>query len=265
VPRRRQDSNAGSSERKGTGWRRFLPENPWVVIGPIVVALTIAGVTAGVKALTAKEPQSELQAFDPVVENPTGSYEGVPDPSDPTQTASRPTDASKARIEVRLQNNGNRRSVLTSAILTVRKQVVVTPCGLGAGLAVSATYDVVLPRRPADGQTVEVPIDQQLGPDEADRFVFSVGAEFAGGVDLGLVLIYQLDVAIRHDGSEKPTDVGRVVVALPGSPPDFVLPRDISSPQPGCEQDSLNEFREAAQLDGVRSPQLQRILASAQA
>lgn len=253
-----------SSKKDRSGWRKLLPENVWaILIGPIVVALTIAGVLALVKALTSKEPEPELQGLDPVVHNGPAMFESVPAPSDPELSASRQTDKSKARIEIRLKNNGDRSATLTSAIFTIRKQIVVTPCGLGAGLAVSASYDVLLPRRAEQGETVEVPINQQIGPDEADRFVFRVGPEFSER-DLGLILVYQLDVAVEHDGSDEPAGVGHAVVALPGLPPEFVLPQDPGNPQSGCEQDALNNLREAARLDGVRSPEFQSILASFQ-
>ena len=200
-----------------------------------------------------------------MVANPTINYEGLPDPSDPANTASRQTEDSKPRIEVRLQNTGNRRSVLTSAILTVRKEVVVTPCGLGAGLLLSTTYDVRLPNRAAEGQTVEIPIDQQLGPDEADRFAFNLGLEDPAK-DFGLTLVYQLDVAVRHDNSDKPVDLGRVVVALPGSPPpEYTLPAEFLSAEEPCEKDVLNKLGQVQQLDGVRSPELQSLLAAASA
>ncbi len=114
----------------------------------------------------------------------------MPDPSNPALTASRQTGDSKPRIEVRLQSTGNRRSVLTSALLTVRKEVVVEPCGLGAGLVLSGTYDIHLPNRAVEDQGVEVPIDQQLGPDEADRFAFNLGLE-GPAKDFGLTLVYQ--------------------------------------------------------------------------
>lgn len=255
-------------KQKRSGWRKLLPENVWpVLIGPIVVALTIAGVLALVKTLTSKEPEPELQGLDPVVHNGPATFESVPAPSDPKLSASRQSDESKARIEIRLKNNGDRSATLTSAVFTIRKQIVVTPCGLGAGLAVSASYDVILPRRAEQGEAVEVPINQQIGPDEADRFVFRVGPEFSER-DLGLTLIYQLDVAVEHDGSDEPAEVGQALVAFPGSPePErikYTLPQGLDNPPPECAQDTLNKLREAAQLDGVRSPEFQSILASVQ-
>jgi hypothetical protein len=263
-----EPEGSGTPERGRSGWRKLLPDNPWAIIGPIIAALTVAGVTAAVTGLFSSEPAGELQGFDPVVANPAVNYEGVPDPSNPALTASRQTDDSKPRIEIRLQNIGNRRSVLTSAILTVRREVVVAPCGLGAGLLVSATYDVLLPNRAAEGHTVEVPIDQQLGPDEADRFAFNLGLEDPAK-DFGLILVYQLDVAARHDNSDTPVDLGRVVVALPGTLPpdtlDYMRQQLSTNPEEPCAQDYLNQVGQVSQLDGVRSPELESLLATARA
>jgi hypothetical protein len=263
-----EPDGSGTPKRGRSGWRKLLPDNPWAIIGPIIAALTVAGVTAVVTGITSSEPAGELQGFDPVVANPAVNYEGVPDPSNPALTASRQTDDSKPRIEVRLQNIGNRRSVLTSAILTVRREVVVAPCGLGAGLLVSATYDVLLPNRAAEGQAIEVPINQQLGPDEADRFTFNLGLEDPAK-DFGLTLVYQLDIAVRHDNSDKPVDLGRVVVALPGTPRpdtlDYMLQGLSINPEEACVQDFFNKLGQVSQLDGVRSPELESLLAAARA
>jgi hypothetical protein len=46
---------------------------------------------------------------------------------------------------------------------------------VSGGLVVSARYDVVLPTAPNPGQVLETPINQQLGPDQADRFAFRLG------------------------------------------------------------------------------------------
>jgi hypothetical protein len=75
---------------------------------------------------------------------------------------------------------------------------------------------VTLPDRV--GGAVEVPIDHQLGPDEADRFAFRLKAEGGEGRHVGQDLFFELDVSVRHDNDPKPLRVGRVLVALPGTP-----------------------------------------------
>jgi hypothetical protein len=201
------------------GWRRLLPPNPWqLLIAPIIVG----AVAAGVGVLTREdEPEKRvaLKGLPPVVINPAEQVEpGAPIESG-RQKGVRPgrqTEASKPRIEIRLHNTGTRRAVLTSAVFTVRRRSVFHPCGEGSGLLVSTRYDVTLPDR--EGASVEVPIDQQLGPDEADRFAFRVTAPGVLTRFQGDTLIYELDVGVRHDDDPAPLHVGRAVVAIPGTP-----------------------------------------------
>jgi len=176
----------------------------------------------------------------------------------------RQTDSSKARIEIRLKNEGEERSYLTSAVFTVRKLLRVAPCGIGAGIVVGGHYDVVLPRKASKDQTVELPINQQVAPDGVARFVFRVGRRFSNA-DTGRMFVYQLDVAVRHDGADDPTEVGRVLLLLPGSPAMDELNFDLPPTQRGCVQDTLDSFREAAQLEGIRSLQFERTLTAAKA
>lgn len=252
------------SKQKRSGWRRFLPESLWtVVIGPIVVALVIAGATAAVRSMKSEGSGPELQALEPVVHNGIKEFESVPISGSPIP-GSRQTNRSKARIEIRLKNVGKERAYLTAAIFTVRRLIEVPPCGAGSGVIISSHYDVVLPRGAAEGESVEIPIDQQIDPDGVDRFVFSVGRNFATA-DLGRTFVYELNIAVAHDGRADPTDVGQVLVALPGSPRVFDLHLDVAPVERGCLQDALDAFGEAASLAGTPSPQLERILAAAQA
>jgi hypothetical protein len=199
-----------------------------------------------------------LEALPPVVQN--GEMESDAVPAGENLTASRQTDASKPRVEVRLHNTGTRRSVLTSARFTITDFARITPCGLGAGLVASARYDVVLPIAPRPGQVLETPINQQLGPDQADRFVFRLGVGKAIDEILGLTLVYELRVAVAHDNESEPVDVGRVVVALPGasSPADLQF-----FPAPGtndCTEDPPPAVRRVVRFEGVRSPEVDQML-----
>jgi hypothetical protein len=249
---------------KRPGWRRYLPENPWtVLIGPLVVALAVAGVTAAVKAIGSSDPAPDLRALEPVVHNGLAESEflrvggsNIP--------ASRQSDRSKPRIELRLENTGEKRTYITAAVFTVRKVIAIGPCGAGAGVIVSAKYDVVLPERAAEGQQIEVPINQQIAPDGVDRFVFRVGRN-AGSADAGVTHVYQLDIAVLHDGSDEPADAGQVLVAVPGSPRVEDLHLDLPPAQRGCLSDIVDGFAEAARLEGARSPRLDRVLTAAAA
>jgi hypothetical protein len=245
------------AKEKRTGWRRLLPESLWaLVIAPVLVALVIAGATAAVRSLGSDEPGPSIQALEPVVHNPESEYEGLTLPSG--LAATRRTDRSKARIEIRLQNTGERRTYITEAIVTVRKVIAVPPCGVGAGIRLSAAYDILLPRDARPGDTVEVPINQTIPGDGVDRFVFRVDRR-KGELDL-TDFIYQLDLAVRHDNAADPIDVGRVVVSLPGAP--RVDSFRIEDPS-GCQLPVFAAVNEAADLDGVMSPPLENVFAAA--
>ena len=197
-----------------------------------------------------------LEALPPVVQNGEMESDAIPAAND--LTASRQTDASKPRVEVRLHNTGTRRSVLTSARFTITDFARITPCGLGAGLVASARYDVVLPIAPRPGQVLETPINQQLGPDEADRFVFRLGVGNAIEEILGETLVYELRVAVLHDNESKPVDVGHAVVALPGAPPTDVM----ESLAPTCTDVPTPAVRRVLDFKGARSAELDQALAA---
>ncbi len=197
-----------------------------------------------------------LEALPPVVQNGEMESDAIPAAND--LTASRQTDASKPRVEVRLHNTGTRRSVLTSARFTITDFARITPCGLGAGLVASARYDVVLPIAPRPGQVLETPINQQLGPDEADRFVFRLGVGNAIEEILGETLVYELRVAVLHDNESKPVDVGHAVVALPGAPPTDVM----ESLAPTCTDVPTPAVRRVLDFKGARSAELDQAFAA---
>lgn len=243
------------ADPKQTDWRKLLLKNLWaVIIGPIVVGLAIAWINGSFKGLTSEEPGPAIEALEPVVRNGAGDHEIIDIPNSDF-IGSRQTDRSRVRVEVRLRNTGKRRTVITDAVVTIRKLIAVPPCGLGGGIEVSNTYDVVLPRHAADGDSVEFPINQQIAPDGVDRFVFTVGHDNDAGE-----AIYQLDFAVRHDNENGPSEVGRVLIALPGVPATALLYLDDPPAQRDCGQEVIDSLREAAQLEGVRSPQLDRVL-----
>lgn len=231
-------------------WRKFVLG----IIATIVGGLALAGILGAFNGLTSETPGPEIEALEPVVRNGASEHEIIDLPNSEF-TGSRQTDRSRARVEAGLRNTGERRAVITDAVVTIRKLIAVPPCGVGAGIEVSNTYDVVLPRHAADGDSVEFPINQQIAPDGVDRFVFTVGHNKNAGQ-----VIYQLDLAVRHDNEEEPFVVGRVLIALPGAPTAAIGYLDDPPAPRDCGDEVIDSLREAAQLEGVRSPQLERTL-----
>lgn len=252
----------GDSERRGI--KRFLPRDPWqVLIGPLILLIAGAGVTALMSG-GSDDPEPEpkrpvLEGLPPVVRN--GAFEGELVQVGSGETATEHVDASKPRIEVRVHNTGTRRAVLTSARFTIADYARIVPCGLGAGLLASARYDVILPVDPRQGQAVEVPINQQLGPDQADRFVFRVGLGEALDDVLGEILVYELRVTVAHDNEPRPADVGRVIVVLPGAPPPGVLDHFAVPGSDDCSEVPPKEARRAVAFKGTRSLEVDQSLA----
>jgi hypothetical protein len=255
--------HTGNPDRRGL--KRFLPRDAWqVLIGPLIVVIVGAVITTLVTG-SEEEPQptpnskrAVLEALPPVVQN--GPFEGRSVQLPSGETATGHDNASKPRVEIRVHNTGTRRAVLTSARFTVTDFVRIVPCGLGAGLVASARYDVVLPVKPRRGETVEVPINQQLGPDEADRFVFRLGVDDLEKI-LGLIDVYELHVTVAHDNEPEPVDVGRVVVVLPGAPEPFAIE---FFPVPGattCSRAPSKAARRALTFEGTRSPEVEQAFA----
>lgn len=250
-----------SSDKRG-GPRKFAPLNLWtVVVAPLIVGVALLGINAGFNGIFSNGPSSDLIGLDPVVHNGMADYESA---SFRGARASRQTDDSKPRVELRLKNEGERRAYITAATLTVHKLIQVPPCGAGGGVLLSGHYEVTLPREAGEGDTVEVPIDRQVPPDGVDRFEFRIGREYSPRHDEGRTFVYQLDVGLRHDGAKEPVNVGRILIAVPATPSVYALGLELPPASRGCTKPALEDFREAAELDGFRSPQLEHLIETAQ-
>nr|BFE72256.1 hypothetical protein GCM10020092_055570 [Actinoplanes digitatis] len=122
-------------------------------------------------------------------------------------------------VEITVHNRGTRRSVTTRIVATVEDSAVIKQCDAqGNTVPVSATYDLVLPPRPAGGTAFQVPVSQQQGPDEADRFAVRVGtSERDSPMSLHL---YRLRFELVADGQQTKVPAGTAVVTVPETPSD---------------------------------------------
>ena len=187
------------------------------------------------------------------------------------------------RIEVVLHNAGTGRSIVTRATFRILHVVELTQCFTQGGLPLSDNYDVVLPHNPAAGQTVTVPVHEQLTGDEADRFTLSLAEESetqsgqsAEGGHLH-VYVFQLEVSLKHDGSAKFDKLGKVLIAVPTlpDPEGTFLTKQIVSPAgraqrlqdwgptffpmyAACWRENTLKLREILRLPGERAEQLTR-------
>lgn len=102
---------------------------------------------------------------------------------------------------------------------------------------------------------MEFPINQQIAPDGVDRFAFTVGHDRDGV----RVFVYQLDLAVRHDNAKNPPRSDAFSSHCRAHRPWTVFTWTLHRRR-GCGQEVIDSLREAAQLEGVRSPQLDRAL-----
>src|SRR5262245_38704444 len=119
-------------------------------------------------------------------------------------------------IDVTLRNVGDTTSVVKRALFTVRAFDRVKVCEAGGPMEPTKQYDLMLPQAPNIGQTIELKVSQQIAPDEADRFTFSLGVRDHQLEDGAF--IYQLDVLLAYDTAAQPLRAGTVVVAAPYTP-----------------------------------------------
>jgi hypothetical protein len=120
-------------------------------------------------------------------------------------------------IQVTLHNTGPQRSIIKRALFRIQSVTAIPVCLTEGELLVSKNYDVSLPITAHKGDApVEKPVSQQLGPDEADRFAFSLSAPQS--VETHASYIYQLQIEFLHDTESTPLTAGNVLVALPGAP-----------------------------------------------
>jgi hypothetical protein len=120
-------------------------------------------------------------------------------------------------IQVTLHNTGSQRSIIKRALFRIQSITAISVCLTEGELLVSKNYDVSLPITVRKGDApVEKPVSQQLGPDEADRFAFTLSAPQSAETHASY--IYQLQIEFLRDTESTPLIAGNVLVALPGAP-----------------------------------------------
>jgi hypothetical protein len=123
-----------------------------------------------------------------------------------------------SRLEITLHNTGGRLTVVDQARITIRRVYELPLCFTQGDLPVSNTYPVMLSATARPGDVVTVPLHQQLGADEADRFGISFGVEGEDGESLPGVYLFEIDVSLQSDSPGSPLAVSRALVSLPETP-----------------------------------------------
>lgn len=185
----------------------------------------------------------------------------------------------QSRLEMLIHNAGDGRSVVSRARIEIRRLDPLPICFTQGGLALSESYDAQLPASAEPGDVVEVPLHQQLGPDQADRFTIDLSVlpdeteEFSG------YYLFELQVSLLHDGEPRPLDVGKALVSIPvppGSEAFLTKPSAESmdeafntqgepvnqfwASEMACWRSNAKLFERALAGDAARSPQLDAAL-----
>jgi hypothetical protein len=179
-------------------WRALSPEAKVATIVAVLIPIVIFIAEPVRDAATKEKKTAKLELIDYTVYNKT-------DVSSPP------------KLEIRLHNTGNQRSLLRKAIFEVRSFAYLSICDEQGGWPETGVYDVDLPTHQATNQTIEKKIDQQLAPDEGDRFSFRFSVPPDDLVDKA-PYFYQLDVSLLHDKVTRPLPVGSIVISVPTVP-----------------------------------------------
>jgi hypothetical protein len=255
----------GSAKGLRGKWRELSFEKQLsILLAPLLVALVSGLIIPRVNELFTKEAKPSLEVVDLVVHNRVAKYRFLESQGDVQTKDSVPI------IEVILHNTGNRRSVVTRAAFTIQNLVNIEPCTTPtSGLNISSSYDIELPTRSRIGQTIEVPISQQLGADEADRFIFRLGSpiHYYFPDDSRGAFVYRLAVSLSHDNEKDPLNVGTVVISVPGLPGALWTKALASSnsildpPIKSCLQSNTAAVRTVLAQSGERSSELKELSA----
>jgi hypothetical protein len=253
---RQEPQQAPQSSSVRSWWRRRSEAMRTTIVSG-VIAIFVAAVSLAVppiiKALS-PGPSPGVRLASLVVQDPDGDV---------------------VSMEFTIHNTGSSRGIVEEAIFTVEDSVAISPCTGGGMVELSAEYDLLLPFDAENGDQFTVPISQQVGPDEADRFAVNARLDEGAGEH---VKLYRLDVALIVDGSAEDIDAGTVVFPLSYSPADEWLmywggeQTDVNLQyieQQGvdgsvgiseCLDENTQQLHDFLQASGERSPSLERVL-----
>ncbi|HVD37311.1 MAG TPA: hypothetical protein VNC15_00595, partial [Solirubrobacterales bacterium] len=172
--------------------------------------------------------------------------------------------------------------VISSARIEILRVLPIPICFTQGGLGVSEEYGVQLPPDAAPGKTIEVPLHQQVAANEADRFRIDLGVQKSEeSQDFGGPYLFEVGVAIVHDGRKQPLAMGTALISVPRVPSgsEFFLEEGdfqkvtetflISGPLRefwagplNCWRNNARKARLALKSQATRSPELEAALTS---
>jgi hypothetical protein len=120
----------------------------------------------------------------------------------------------KPYVSVKLRNTGDRRAVLTRLHTTIYRAQFMMGCQLlgGGGTVETGRYTIKLPKHPRPGQRQETVLNQEIGPDEVDRF----GVVFeTPGMEYGMQVMYEVGLSVETADSSRLLPLGRFLFMTP--------------------------------------------------
>jgi hypothetical protein len=174
--------------------------------------------------------------------------------------------ASGTAVDMQLQNTGDTVSSVTAARFVVRKFTAMPEKSCGVSYSyrpVTHRYDLRLPPSTSPGTMLTADTNQDLKPNDTDRFRVDLGFEDPPSS----TRIYQLGIDLVHDKESEPVNADTVVVAVPWPKAAFLLPA--TSPGISEERRQANEecaarnaaiLRRAVEAGGTASTELQELI-----
>lgn len=160
-----------------------------------------------------------------------------------------------------LRNRGNEGALITGIELLVTGHYQDQPCGaIGGDLAVSASYDFIVPENPQLPLTLTQGVRNEVPANEYTRFSITLGPDeqlYQVYTDL-----YSFDVFVRISESDDQILVGQGKIAVDSA--DLRILRDAIQGDrefaPECAERRAQEIFRIHEMPGISSPELSELV-----
>jgi hypothetical protein len=198
-------AQAGKAEAAGpAGDEKEKGRRAWLNLPVTVALIGLLGAIGGV-------------FINHLLDSPQGATAGSPQ-LELDSLASQPGKVSQPpALDFELRNTGTQLAIITGVRITVLHTVSLAHCASQGYLPVSGRYHATLPPDAKPGSSVVVPVNQRIGPNEADRFKVSLRS---GPEKPGTIWLYDTRVELLYDRTKTPVRGGNVVMAVPFFPPN---------------------------------------------
>jgi hypothetical protein len=126
-------------------------------------------------------------------------------------------------LDVTVHNLGRRRAVLTGVRMKIRDFLYLPECYTAGTVEPSKPYPLTLPDNPTSGAVMTIPLHEEVGADQVDRFTVDLhgpsrtAAGPRGRYPLGGTFLYRFGAALTAD-VQKNLSLGTAIAATPLDP-----------------------------------------------